>query len=737
MAAIALRLWRIRHGLPDFVEEAIPFKRAFEMWGWDTGATDWNPHLFHYPALTFYLHFLIQKLHFGVGHLLGWFGGPADYFLRYHLDPTPMVLAARLPGVLADGASVLGIALIGERIRRGAGLVAAALAALSPAMILDARAIYADPIMAALAIWALERLLEYRRGGRRSALVSAAVLLGLAASAKYPAGLLVLPLAWVLAERHGRRAWALSVAAAAAAFAVFLLTSPFIVLDFRAFWADVSQLAGFARGGHLGNLERPALGYYAADLARQLGVFGLALLAVSLALTLVDARHRHAAIVLWLSLLAFGLPISLGRLEAERYLVPIIPLAALLAAMAAFDLIARARAPLRPWLATALLGGMILPVGFAGVVAASSGADSTQLAARRWLEGHLKPQELLIQEAYGARLPTAATVRRVSRRKAFAAADSALQRRFLAQRTYHVVNLPLVVLGHATVAGRLAGGAPTTFELFPHIVELNQVFYEPRLLSGADYILTSSTVRGRYESDSLRFPVQRRFYALLDAHATKVAEFRSLGTVEGPAIAIYQLTDLTRDAWLGPGGALDPLWWTAAIPAESRRWLAGEAARPGTAILEAPRTPEGQVAPWVASLRGAFEDLIRDFASELSRELIEVGRFRDAQGIAAAILTEVPDDLQACRVFLLCASKLGDWRGAREAVEPVLSRHDPAGDRLPDLQLEYAVLLARAGEVGRARDQLARVLAASPPGRPTARDPAAMLRALRAPAPPR
>src|SRR5207248_9755081 len=79
--AVLLRVWHIRQGLPDFIEEAIPFKRAFEMWGWSTGHADLDPHLFHYPSFTFYLHFVLQKLHYAVGSLLGWFHARGDYFL--------------------------------------------------------------------------------------------------------------------------------------------------------------------------------------------------------------------------------------------------------------------------------------------------------------------------------------------------------------------------------------------------------------------------------------------------------------------------------------------------------------------------------------------------------------------------------------------------------------------------------------------------------------------------------
>ena len=57
--ALALRLRGIDHGLPMVYEEAYPFKKAWEMWGWGPKqAFDLNPHFFNYPSLYFYVQFL-------------------------------------------------------------------------------------------------------------------------------------------------------------------------------------------------------------------------------------------------------------------------------------------------------------------------------------------------------------------------------------------------------------------------------------------------------------------------------------------------------------------------------------------------------------------------------------------------------------------------------------------------------------------------------------------------------
>src|SRR5262245_41588717 len=91
LGCVVLRLWRLTLGLPDFLEEAIPLRLALGMRDVASGAVDWNPHHFNYPSLAVYLHFLVQQLVFGLGHLLGAYPSYADYRLAFDLDPTVAV----------------------------------------------------------------------------------------------------------------------------------------------------------------------------------------------------------------------------------------------------------------------------------------------------------------------------------------------------------------------------------------------------------------------------------------------------------------------------------------------------------------------------------------------------------------------------------------------------------------------------------------------------------------------
>src|ERR1044072_6437108 len=85
------------------------------------------------------------------------------------------------------------------------GLVAAFLLACPPSMIATSRAIYTDPIMLVLALAALDRMQAYRAGDGVAALLFVSALVGLAIGAKYPAVVLLLPLAWTLARSHAAR----------------------------------------------------------------------------------------------------------------------------------------------------------------------------------------------------------------------------------------------------------------------------------------------------------------------------------------------------------------------------------------------------------------------------------------------------------------------------------------------------------------------------------------------------
>jgi len=396
-AGIALRMWRIGAGLPDFLDEAIPWKTALKMWV-DERRVDWNPHFFNYPSLTIYLCLFLQKLAFAIGHALGRYTTAADFLMDYEIDPSTLVIAARTMGVAFDVLTLVMVARIGERLMRWAGVLAAALVALAPTMIVTSRAIYTDTYMAAFALWALERMLAFRDRGRPSQLVAATVLSGLAAGSKYPAALLLVPLAWVLIERRGLRGllpWAL---AWVAALGVFLITSPYVVLDFGRFLKDFGFESFHMSQGHLGSAGRRGFLFQLQTLAGDIGWIGVALLVVSLGATLAAPRRRGDRAALWLFLLPVGLAISLARVEAGRYSVPVIPVAATLAAVAALDLAQRFAARRAALAGAVAAAALIVPVAPGGLTAAASGRDHTQAQARRWCEANVPEPALLLQE---------------------------------------------------------------------------------------------------------------------------------------------------------------------------------------------------------------------------------------------------------------------------------------------------------------------------------------------------
>jgi hypothetical protein len=245
------------------------------MWSHHGGHIDWNPHHFLYPSLTLYLHLLLQRAHALVGTWTGAFHGPVDYLLAVGLDPSPMVLLARALDVAADAVSVWLTFRIGERIQPGVGAIGALLAALSPILITTSSAIFTDPVMLALSLAALDRMQVHRGSTQPWAM---AVWTGLAIGAKYPALVLLAPLAWTLFAAHGVRGGLSRFALAlGVAVFVFLLTSPYVLIDRATFLRDVGFGRVLASEGLLGATSGPSGGHTLGALARDLGPVASAL----------------------------------------------------------------------------------------------------------------------------------------------------------------------------------------------------------------------------------------------------------------------------------------------------------------------------------------------------------------------------------------------------------------------------------------------------------------------------
>ena len=633
-----MRVWQIARGLPDLAEEAFPFRHALSLWRGSTGRLDLDPHWFAYPSLTIYLQFLVQGAYF----LLAGFRSTADFVLSIGVDPSVAVILGRLVSVAADTATIVFAGRIARRYGTWAAALAMLLVALAPAMIRTARLIYADSVMTAFALAALDSLLAYRERGDIRKLAIAAALTGAAIGSKYPAVALLVPLIVATFQREpASRAWRLGLGALAVVAVTFLVTTPYLFTSWSEVTRDVVHMSDTTTLGSLGKLGGTAVGFSVATLGANLGWLGLALALVSL----WRARGgRDAATgLLWLTWSVVFVPVAAVPVLAERYLLLTIALGACLTAAATAAILerfppARSRA-IEPLVVVLCLA----QPAWAGFAAARAGRTTTQLEARRWCETHVPEGSLILSEAYGPSLPSQSQRSTMVADPLFRAASPQARAAYLSRRAFHLVWMPLLVGGYAAV--RMPTPDARELNVFPHAVDWNAAAYDVRLLRGVDYVVTTGAVRGRFDADPVRFGEQRRFYSALDSLGDRAFQVAPDRDVEGSPIEIYRLSPGAQAA-LARLGSVDTLWWARTVPdaykVESDRILRDT-------------LPASEWIPWmplwVQPLRPAYEMRYAVFADELAENLFALQRFPEAAALARASLFVAPEDMDAARVL--------------------------------------------------------------------------------------
>ena len=746
--AIALRLWHVRHGLPDFLEEAAPLRLALGLRDVASGTIDWNPHAFANPSFAVYLHFIVQQFVYAVGRALGHWNSYADYRTLFAVDPSAMVIAARLVGIACDALTVVAAVRLGRRFGYAVSITAGVLVACAPALVVTSRSVFADSVMTACAMGALERMLAWRDRGGMYRLAAASILTGLATGTQYPALVLIVPLTWLAiarARHEARHPIAIAGMACAIAIAAFIASTPFAVLDARAFARDFALEGQRISQTGLGGLGPGFFGAHAAPIVRNLGGLTAALALCSIGFVVADPRRRRTAIVLWLALAGFGFMLSVARTDAG---LPAIVIAAVLAAAALRAAVDPFRRSVRRLLLIVMLAACAGPTVIAGLRSAWSGADTTQLQARRWCERALRAGDVIVQEAHSARLMSESEIAAMRRLPAFRYASADIRSRVLALRTFPAVELPRAGAERITNPLEVPGRLPREVEVFARAAEFSGVFYDPRLFGSVDYVMTSGAVRDRFEAEPRRYAGPCGLYRLLDATAEVVAWFRPQGATEGPEIIVYRIGSRYRAA-IEALGPLDPVWWSKSVPNGYRglatralaapepvpvadpapQLTAAHAGTQGDSTLTrriaatsspAPLTSHSEVdsiarpvrtrrvPAWVRSLAPLYDDRIRGFAAQMATAHNAAGRPYAAARFALATLAMHPGDEAACLVYSRCARETGDHERARAAIERTLAAHasgvgTPAD---PALRLEYALVLEALGVRDSAKAEL-------------------------------
>ena len=286
--AAGLRLVGIRYGLPYPLlnpDEANIVPRAWEM----VHGGGLDPGWYDYPSL------LLELL--------------APFQL---LADEPSYVAARLIAVALGVGGVGAAWWLGLRAYGRSGAIAAAAAtAVATTHVAYSRMAVTDVALTLGVTVALALALSGR-------LEWAGVAAGLAASAKYPGILVLLPIAVA-----GWPQWRRLAASAGLALGAFALTSPFVVLHAGAAWADLRRVQELARAGWLGFEHDPATPIAFAD--RLWDGLGPAVLVALAGLVLAATRRTRADLVLGAFALVWALQLLPIEAHFDRYVLPLIP----------------------------------------------------------------------------------------------------------------------------------------------------------------------------------------------------------------------------------------------------------------------------------------------------------------------------------------------------------------------------------------------------------------------------
>ena len=291
--AALLRLVGIGYGLPLAVlnpDEASIVPRA-----WRMGHGHLDPGWYDYPSL-----------------LMG-FVAPVQSFFG-----DPSFGAARGVAVVVGLCGVAATWWLGTRAYgTGAAIVGAAAVAVATTHVAYSRVAVTDVLLTLAITCVLALAIEGR-------IEWAGVAVGLAASAKYPGAIAAVP---VLVAGWGR--WRTLGKAAALAFAAFALTSPFVLVHAGAAWGDISRVQRLARAGWLGFENDPIAPLaYLDRLWEALGPF-LLLAAVGVVAALV--RRRREDLILLSFAGAYWLTLMPQAAHFDRYVLPLVPVLAVLA----------------------------------------------------------------------------------------------------------------------------------------------------------------------------------------------------------------------------------------------------------------------------------------------------------------------------------------------------------------------------------------------------------------------
>lgn len=334
---LVLRVLGLQYGLPQVYnpDEVAIMTRALSF-----AKGTLNPHNFLYPTLFFYVLFAWVGAYLAGVWLSGRVQSLGELQLLYFGDPSGIYTAGRLLGALAGTATIAGVYRLGQCVADWrTGAAAALFLAVAPLHVRDSHYVKHDVPATLTVVIAYLAILRVwpgsdRDGNMRRNVLIAAAACGVAFSTHYYCVFLALPLlaAVTLASRAGGRRAVIRecLIATVVTAAIFLLLSPFIVVEPMRAWRDITANREIVVDRALvDGAFSPAL-RYAQMLVRDTTGLPVVLLAIGGAAAMLRRRPSLAGLLLSFPV-AFLLFIT-NTFPASRYLNPILPFIAVFAA---------------------------------------------------------------------------------------------------------------------------------------------------------------------------------------------------------------------------------------------------------------------------------------------------------------------------------------------------------------------------------------------------------------------
>jgi hypothetical protein len=394
----ALRLFPVWFGLPYL--HARPDEEAATWHAMAVVNGDLNPHFFHWPSLTFYLFA-------GLFTAASWIR--RALFLDPALPELEQLIIARTFVALAGTLTIVVMFRLARRVAdTTTGLLAALFIAVAVLHVRDSHFAMTDVLMTLLvtaSLVLLMRAVDTGPSGSSRWFAAAGLSGGLAASTKYSAAAVIAGMgaAQLLLLARGEEAWRKPQAwrppvIFLAAFGIgFLIATPYALLDFHLFAADLRFDFAHLSGGQVLNAGRGWSYHLTHSLPYGVGV-PTCIAAVAGIVPMLRHYRRRAFVIVAFSA-AFYAWIGSGETVFFRYILPLVPIVCLAAAVAVRHA--------APWLAshTRLSSQTtlaLLTVLVAGPALVNSAwldillaRTDTRVLAGRWLAPRLKAEESL------------------------------------------------------------------------------------------------------------------------------------------------------------------------------------------------------------------------------------------------------------------------------------------------------------------------------------------------------